>query len=105
MSTPIESFRVAEDVDAYGTQTIVHWQGDEIVKQVRFDAAPLMEACKAERNATHGQRWGDTRKIGSIPMAVYAQFLTEKDSKARTKLIMDFLRLNTNFVTFDRFLK
>lgn len=104
MPTPIESFELDEGVDPYGTKTTVKFEGDQIVKIRTFDAEPLLEAAKAERNATAGQRWGEMRKVGTIPMAVYAQFLAIPDQRERTKMIRKWLQENTNFVTFDKFL-
>ncbi len=103
--SPIESFVLDEGTDAYGTQTRVKFESDQIVKVQTFDAEPIVEACKAERNATAGERWGEMRKVGSIPMAVYTQALAIADQKERHKYLRTWLKTNTAFVTFDRYLR
>ncbi len=101
--SPIESFELDEGTDAYGTQTRVKFEGDQIVKVQTFDAEPIVEACKAERNETAGQRWGEMRKVGSIPMAVYTKLLTIPDQRERHKYLRRWLRENPAFITFDKY--
>lgn len=103
--TPIESFELDEGYDACGVRTTIKFEGDQAVKVRSYDAEPLMEQCKAERIASSGMSWGEGRKVGSLPPHVYAQFLMVRDQRERTRLIQNFLRINTNFVTFDRYLK
>ena len=103
--TPIESFELDEGYDAAGVRTLIKFEGDQAVKIQSYDAAPLVDQCKAERTASAGMSWGEGRKVGSIPPHVYARFLMIKDQRERTKLIQNFLRINTDFVTFDRYLK
>lgn len=103
--TPIESFELDEGYDAAGVRTLIKFEGDQAVKVRSYDAEPLIEQCKAERIASAGMNWGEGRKVGSIPPHVYATFLQIKDQRERTKLIQNFLRINTDFVTFDRYLK
>ncbi len=103
--TPIESFELDEGYDASGVRTLVKFEGDQAVKVRSYDAEPLIEQCKAERIASAGMNWGEGRKVGSIPPHVYATFLQIKDQRERTKLIKNFLNINTHFVTFDRYLK
>lgn len=103
MSEPIGSFDVDEGYDAYGTHTKVKFENDQIVKIKSFDAKPLIEQCKAERLATEGEKWGEMRKVGTIPMAIYSQMLTMKDQTERTKFVRQWLKQNTAFITFDRY--
>lgn len=103
--TPIESFELDEGYDAAGVRTIIKFEGTQAVKVRSYDAEPLIEQCKAERIASAGMNWGEGRKVGSIPPHVYATFLQIKDQRERTKLIKNFLNINTHFVTFDRYLK
>ena len=103
--TPIESFELDEGYDASGVRTLVKFEGNQAVKVRSYDAEPLIEQCKAERIASAGMNWGEGRKVGSIPPHVYATFLQIKDQRERTKLIKNFLNINTHFVTFDRYLK
>ena len=102
----IESFTLDEGVDAYGVRKQLTFEGDQVVSKLTYDAAPLLEAAKAERNFTGGDRWGDGRKVGTIPMAVYNQIIqTHQGREEREKHILGWLRANQAFVTFDKFLK
>lgn len=103
--TPIESFTMDEGVDAYGTRKQVTFEGDQAVTKLSFDAQPFLESAKAERVATAGERWGDGRKVGTIPMAVYTQFLKIQGAEERQKYLRNWLLENPAFVTFDKFLK
>jgi hypothetical protein len=102
---PIESFTMDEGTDAYGTRKKVIFEGDRIVVNHSFDAKPFIEQAKAERIATDGQRWGDGRKVGTMPMAIYNEYLKIPGSEERKKFVLKWLRNNPAFVTFDRFLK
>lgn len=100
-----ENVTVDEGVNAYGIRTRLHFEGDSLITQRTYDAEPLLEACKAERVATAGERWGEMRKVGSIPMAEYAKFLAIRDNAERQKALKAYLAANPAFVTFDRYLK
>lgn len=101
---PIESFSVDRGIDGYGNRHTVHIDNDQIVRQTTFDAEPLLKQAHAERVATQGQRWGEGvgTKVGSIPMAVYAQYL-KLPSEERQKFLLNWLRENPAFITFDKF--
>ena len=86
-----------------GTTTKVHDLDNKIVIEKSFDAEPLVEQCAAERQATSGQRWGDGQKIGTIPAAVYGQFMRDYQGKELTQKLMQWLRENPAFITFDKF--
>lgn len=100
-----ENVSLDEGVDAYGTRTKLHFEGESLIVQKTFDAQPLLDACAAERAATAGQRWGEMRKVGTIPMVVYAKAATIKDNKERIAYIRNWLAQNPAFKTFDRYLK
>ena len=103
---PIESFTMDEGVDNYGTRKQVTFEGDQVVTKLTFDAQPFLEQAKAERIQTEGQRWGEGvgTKVGTIPMAVYSQYLG-LPAEERQKFLRNWLRENPAFVTFDKFLK
>lgn len=103
--TPIESFKMDEGTDAYGVNTQVIFEGDQIVKKQSYDASPLLEACRAERIATDGQRWGEMRKVGTIPMAVYARLMAITDNQERKKQLRSWLLANPKFITFEKYAK
>ena len=105
MAEPIESFVLDEGTNEYGIHTQVSFEGDRIIKKQSFDANPILEACAAERKATSGDRWGEMRKVGTIPMAIYTRYLTIKDPMERRIFLRKFLHENRGFVTFDNYLK
>jgi len=106
MAEPIESFTVNEGYDAYGVHKAVTFEGDQVVTKLTYDAEPLLEAAKAERIATADQRWGEMRKVGTIPMAVLNQINEKHDNALDRKVaILSWLKANPYLVTFDKFLK
>jgi hypothetical protein len=88
-----------------GVHTTTHFQEGEMIVHKAFDAQPLLDYAKRAREATEGQRWGDGKFIGTIPMAVYAQIQALPDRDAREQAIMTFFRENQAFTMFDRALK
>ena len=100
------NFSVDHGFDAYGNHRTAIVEDGHIIHKTSFDAEPLMRQAHAERIATDGQRWGQGvgTKVGTIPMAVYAQFLS-KPAEERQKFLLQWLRENPAFVTFDKFLK
>lgn len=101
-----ESFKLDEGVNRHGIHTELIFQGDEVVQKQTFDASPILEAAKAERIATAGERWGEMRKVGTIPIAIYNRIVTTyKTQDERRAAVLQFLKANENFVTFDKFLK
>lgn len=100
-----ESFKLDEGFNRQGIHTELIFQGDEVVKKQTYDASPFLEAAQAERIATAGQRWGEMRKVGTVPMAVYSQAMTIRDQAERQKYLLNWLKANPYMVTFDKFLK
>ena len=102
----IDSFEVDEGVGAYGVRKQVKFEGDQVVTKLSYDAQPLLEAAHAERTATAGDRWGEMRKVGTIPMAelnrINAAYPGAEDRKIQ---ILLWLKANPALVTFDKFLK
>ncbi len=103
--TPVESFTLDEGTDAYGVKTRLIYQGDEVVKHTSQDVEPFIEAAKVVRNATAGERWGEMRHVGYIPMHIYAELLAITDQQERKKKLREYLQANPAFVTFDKYLK
>lgn len=99
-----ESFKLDEGYNRHGIHTELIFQGDEVVKKQTFDAQPFLEAAHAERQATAGQRWGEMRKVGTVPMAVYAKSLEIQDQRERQEYLLGWLKANPAMVTFDKFL-
>lgn len=97
---------IDEGVNHYGIRRQIILEGDQAVTKLTYDAAPMLEAAAAERAATAGERWGDMRKIGTIPMAELTRINdTYKTAAERQAQILLWLRANPRMVTFDRFLK
>lgn len=98
------SFTIDDGVHAYGVHRQVTFEGDQAVTKLTYDAQPFLERAHAERQATAGERWGDGRKVGTMPMAQYAEFLKIPGAEQRKKFVLDWLKANPAFVTFDKFL-
>jgi pyocin large subunit-like protein len=103
---PIDNFVMDEGVDAYGVRKTVTFEGDQAVTKLSYDAAPLLAQAHAERSATAGDRWGEMRKVGVIPMVVLNRInSTIPGQLDRTAAILGWLKANPRLVTFDKFLK
>ena len=100
-----ENVSLDEGTDAYGIRTHLHFEGDEMITQKTYDAEPLLREAAAVRQQTDGQRRGEMRRVATVPMAVYQKFILIKDNKDRQKAIRDWLRENSQFVMYDRYLK
>lgn len=103
--TPVESFTLDEGTDQYGVHTRLIYQGDEVVKHTSQDVSGILEFTKAKRNHTAGERWGEMRHVGTIPMHIYAELLAIPDQNERKKKLKEYLVQNPAFVTFDAYLK
>lgn len=99
------SFTMDEGFDRFGVRKEVTFEGDQAVTKLTYDAAPFLEQAHAERVATAGDRWGEGKKVGTIPMAVYSQVLQIQGAEERQKFLVRWLKENPAFVTFDKFLK
>ena len=100
-----ENVSVSEGTDAYGTTTTLHIEQDALITQKTYDATPILEQCHAERIATDGQRWGELRKVGTLPMAEYAKAMRIRDNAERRKYIKNWLLANPYFISFERYAK
>lgn len=105
MKNSIESFTVNDGWHPYGVHRQVTFEGDQVITKLTYDAEPFLEAAHAERAMTAGERWGDGRKVGTIPMAVYAEVMKIKGAEERQRYVINWLKANPAFVTFDKFLK
>ena len=103
----IGSFTVDDGYHAYGVHKQVTFEGDQAITKLTYDAQPFLERAHAERIHTDGDRWkeGVGTKVGTMPMAVYAQMLQIKGSEERQKFALNWLKANPAFVTFNKFLK
>lgn len=102
-----ENVSVVEDV-SNGVTTTLHFQGEELVVQRQWDATPWIEAAKAERAATDGQRWGEMRKVFSLPPAEYGRYLIETrqmSSQEKKAWLRNWAQQNPALVGFEKYLK
>ncbi len=100
----IESFTIDDGIHQHGIHRQVTFEGDQVVTKLTYDAEPFIEQAHAERAATDGERWGDGRKVGTIPMAVYADVMKIQGAEERQKYVINWLKANPAFVTFNKFL-
>lgn len=102
---PIESFTVDEGIDVHGVRKEVMIETDQIVTKLTYDAEPMLEQAAADRAFTAGDRWGEMRKVGVIPLAVLndinARIPGAEDRKFE---ILKWLKENPRLVSFDKFL-
>lgn len=98
--------KIDDGPNAYGVRRQVLLEGDSAFVNQQYDAEPLIDAAAEQRTMTAGERWGDMRRVGFIPMAeltrIHETFQGEVERKAQ---IMLWLKANPKFVTFDKFLK
>jgi hypothetical protein len=94
-----------KDHDAQtGITTTVH-RAESAVQIVKtYDAEPFLELAAAERAATEGERWGEMRKVGTIPMAELSKFYRQ-DGGFDSKRCIAWLKSNPAFVSFSKVLK
>lgn len=107
MSGFSENVTVVEDV-SNGVTTKLHFQGDELIVQREWDATPFLEAAKAERAATDGQRWGEGRKVFTLPPAEYGRYLIETRGLGRQEKqawLKRWAKEHPALVGFEKYLK
>lgn len=76
----------------------------KVVIEKRYDAEPFIEVAKDVREATEGEKWGEMRHVGFIPMAELATMLRQ-DGGIDQKRCLEFLRRNPALCTFSKVLK
>lgn len=86
-----------------GTVTNVHDVGDKISIEKKYDAQPFLDHAHDMRVATDGERWGDHRHIGVIPMAELSKMM--RHDGFSKKELEAWLQKNPKFVTFNKFLR
>lgn len=105
MSGYQENVSIDEGTNADGVKTVLHFEGDSLITQRTYDPTPHLEYARVVRESQDGQRWGEGKLVGHIPPAEYARFLAIKDSAQRQVALKSWLRQNSAFVMFDRYLK
>lgn len=89
-----------------GITTTVHHidDADRMVIQKSYDAKPFLDVAAEMRAQTEGQRWGEMRHVGFIPMAELATMMRQ-DGTIDNKRAMAWLKANPAMATFSKALK
>lgn len=87
-----------------GIKTELHEEDGRVVIAKKWDAEPMLRACAEERAHTEGQRWGEMRKVGTIPMAELAKMMRQDGTIDNARCVA-YLKANPAFVTYTKFLK
>lgn len=103
----IGTFKIDEGVDSFGTRTEIIFDGEQVVNKRSFDAAPLLKEAAEARAVTAGDRWkeGLGTRVGTVPMAIYQDAMRLGNGEERNKYLLNWIRQNPHFCTFDKFLK
>lgn len=86
-----------------GITTTVHETEAATTIQKTYDAAPLLDVAAEMRAQTAGERWGELRHVGFIPMAELGK-LMRQDGKLDKKRTMEWLKQNPKLATFNKVL-
>lgn len=87
-----------------GITTKVHETETKVVIEKAYDAEPLVQAAKDIRTATEGERWGEMRHVGFIPVAELATMMRQDGGFDRSR-VLAWLKKNPALVTFSKVLK
>lgn len=87
-----------------GVNTRVHDLDNKVVIEKSYDAQPFIESAAEMRAKTDGEKWGEMRYVGTIPMAELATMLRQ-DGTLDQKRAMAWLKANPQMVAFSKFLK
>lgn len=96
--------KITEHDAETGITTSVHYLDGKTVIQKEYDAQPFLEAAADMRAATEGQRWGENRHVGFIPMAELGKMMRQDGGFDRERVIA-WLRANPKLATFSKVLK
>lgn len=96
---------VYTDYDALtGIKTVVHETETKTAIEKVYDAEPFLEVAKEMRAHTAGERWGEIRHIGFIPMAEMGKMMRQ-DGGFDKRRVLKYLKANPALCTFEKFLK
>lgn len=96
--------KITEHDAETGITTSVHYLDGKTVIQKEYDAQPLLDVAADMRAATEGQRWGEMRHVGFIPMAELGKMMRQDGGFDRDRLIA-YLKANPKLATFSKVLK
>lgn len=89
-----------------GITTVYHdiQDADRVVIEKKYDATPFLNAAAEMRAQTEGERWGEMRHVGFIPMAELSKMMRQ-DGTIDQKRCMEWLKNNPAMATFSKVLK
>lgn len=87
-----------------GITSKVHQTETKTVIEKNYDAQPFIEAAKAMRANTDGERWGEMRHVGFVPMAELGTMLRQ-DGRLDQKRMLAWIKANPALCTFEKLLK
>jgi hypothetical protein len=89
-----------------GISTRVHDIADSgrVVIEKQYDAAPLVQAAAEMRAATEGERWGEMRHVGFIPVAELGKMMRQDGGFDRAR-VLAYLKANPALATFSKVLR
>jgi hypothetical protein len=87
-----------------GIASTVHELDGKRVFQKTYDAEPFLRVAAEDRAQTDGQRWGEMRKVGTIPMAELAKMMRQDGTIDRDRC-MAWIKANPAFCSFTKALK
>ena len=93
------------DYDAVtGITSTTHYLDDKVVFQKTYDAQPFLQTAAEMRAETEGQKWGEMRHVGFIPMAELGKMMRQ-DGGIDQKRMIAWLKANPALATFSKVLK
>lgn len=89
-----------------GITTVFHdiQDANRVVIEKQYDAEPMVKAAAEMRAQTEGERWGEMRHIGFIPMAELGKMMRQDGSIDEQRCIA-WLKQNPALATFSKVLK
>ena len=100
----MSTFTIKDHDALTGITTTVNRTENAVQFVKTYDAEPFLEHAAAARAATDGERWGDMRHVGTIPMAELSKFYRQ-DGGFDHKRCIAWIRSNPAFCTFSKVLK
>lgn len=87
-----------------GITSRVHETETKVVIEKKYDATGFLEVAKEARAATDGEKWGEFRHVGFIPMAELGKMLRQ-DGGIDQKRAIEWVKANPALCTFEKLLK
>lgn len=87
-----------------GITTKVHETEGRVTFEKQYDSQPFLDVAAEMRAQTAGDRWGDMRHVGFIPMAELATMMRQ-DGTIDKKRCLEWLKKNPALVTFEKVLR